>query len=73
MDDDRDPIENDPEFKDIIEAVMSEVMEELADHPSNGKLGFCHAIWSAKKRILKEKYGIDWRTPKEMNPINFYD
>jgi hypothetical protein len=73
MDDNHDPIEDDPKFKAVIEAVMIEVMEELANHPSKGKLGFCHAVWCVKQRILKEKHGIKWRTPKEMNSLNFYD
>jgi hypothetical protein len=73
MDNDHDPIEDDPKFKAVIESVMSEVMAELKDHPNNGKLGFCHTIWAIKRRILKEKHGIKWRTPKEMNPMNFYD
>jgi hypothetical protein len=73
MDDDRDPIEDDPKFKAVIEVVMSEVMAELADHPWKDKLGFCHVIWGTKKRILKEKHGIEWRSPREMNPMNFYD
>jgi hypothetical protein len=72
-DDKCDPIDCDPKFKPILEAVMKEVMEELADHPRKGETGFCHIIWGRKKRILKEKYGLDWRTPREMNPMNFYD
>ena len=73
MDDDHDPIEDDPKFKAIIEAVMVEVMAELADHPRKGQLGFCHVLWGTKKRILKDRHGFDWRSPREMNPMNFYD
>lgn len=35
--------------------------------------GYCHMFWIAKKKILKEKFGIDWRTPAEMNPWIIYD
>ena len=37
------------------------------------RIGFCHAYWEAKKKILKEDYGIDWMTPAELNPDNCYD
>ena len=36
-------------------------------------LGSCHWWWSAKKRLLKEKYGIDWLTPSECNPNVRFD
>lgn len=38
-----------------------------------GKLGYCHLIWCKRKRILKEKYNIDWKTPAEMNPDVIFD
>lgn len=35
-------------------------------------LGFCHAKWAIQKRLLKERYNIDWKTPAEKHPeINF--
>lgn len=35
-------------------------------------LGSCHRLWSLQKTILKEKYGITWYTPSELNPdVNF--
>jgi len=30
-------------------------------------------FWGEKKRILKEKYGINWKTPAELNPETMYD
>jgi len=68
-----DPIDCDPKFKAILDTVMTEVENELANHEMKGQPGFCHFIWARKKRILKEKYGLDWRTPRERNPMNFYD
>lgn len=32
-------------------------------------IGSCHVYWGEQKRILKEKYGIDWETPSEENPL----
>jgi len=37
------------------------------------QLGSCHWIWAEKKRILKEKYGIIWYAPSEVNPDCIYD
>ena len=35
-------------------------------------LGSCHAIWAIEKKIYRERYGIEWHTPQEMQPeINF--
>lgn len=36
-------------------------------------LGSCHWLWGMKKRILKEKYGIIWYAPSEVNPDCIYD
>lgn len=37
------------------------------------KLGSCHWLWGMKKHILKEKYGITWYTPAELDPDVIYD
>ena len=37
------------------------------------QLGSCHWIWAMKKRILKEKYGITWYAPSEVNPDCIFD
>ena len=79
-----DPIENNPRYIEIADTV-DEMAKEAAieDHkqhfpdvhvsPSNFGMGFCHVIWRHKKRILKEQYGIDWKSPAEMNPHIWYD
>lgn len=36
-------------------------------------LGKCHTLWYAKKKLLKEKYNIDWLTPTECNPGAIFD
>lgn len=46
---------------------------ELENHPFKGEMGFCHIYWPTRKRILKEKYNIDWKTPPEENPGVLYD
>ena len=37
------------------------------------QLGSCHTLWALQKRILKEKYGITWYTPAELNPDVKFD
>ena len=68
-----DPIEDDPSIKPIIEAADKEAQAELMHNQSRGHLGFCHVFWGTKKRILKEKYGVDWNDPSEMNPDILFD
>ena len=50
-------------------------METLvrAETGKGGYLGFCHEYWAAKKEVLREKYGIDWRSPAERYPHIIFD
>lgn len=66
----RDPIENDPKYKEIIRQVDEEVKAELGD---SGPMGFCHLAWGLKKKILLERYGISWKSPADMNPFTEFD
>lgn len=50
------------EAEPIIEELIKEKLGELYDH-----MGACHAIWYHRKRLLMEKYGIEWFTPVELN------
>ncbi len=59
--------------KRLIDAANADTEAELADSPGRGSMGFCHTFWETKKRILKEKYGIEWLTPAEENPWDNYD
>lgn len=54
------------------------LLEMFPDKPEHAarlfiQLGSCHWIWAMKKRILKEKYGITWYTPAELNPDVIFD
>ncbi|NVM04088.1 MAG: hypothetical protein HWN67_17285 [Candidatus Helarchaeota archaeon] len=69
----RDPIENDPEMKKIIDKAYKEAEIILAKHERRGKVGFSKIFARKVKEILKEKYGIDWKTPSEMNPRLKFD
>ncbi len=68
-----DPIEDDPKYKNAFDAIDTEVDEILKDDPWRGHTGFGHVFWNTKKKLLKEKYGIDWRSPREMNPHIIFD
>jgi hypothetical protein len=68
-----DPIEDDPKIQVQLKAADEEADQELAQKGVKNKAGSCHVFWEPKKRILREKYGIDWRTPAEMNPEITFD
>jgi hypothetical protein len=75
----RDPIEDDPAMQPILRAVEHEAQEEMKRLRENEgraeeyQLGDSHAYWGIKKRIPREKYGIEWRTPRELNPHVAFD
>lgn len=66
-----DPIEDDPEIAKVIQQAEQET-EEAVRSCKRG-MGFCHLVWNTKQQILKEKYGIEWFTPVEMNPAIIFD
>jgi len=68
-----DPIEEDPRYADVFKKIDAEVDESLGITSKGGGRGYIHVIWETKKRILKGKYKIDWRTPAELNPQVRFD
>ena len=55
------------------ELVSQEALKEGLLNEANGVyypvgLGVCHSIWAMKRSHLKEKYGIIWQSPSELNP-----
>lgn len=63
-----DSIEDKEEYKEIFKKVKLEVEKALNDKGVQRGLGYIHIFESYKKKILKEKYGIEWKTTQEMNP-----
>ncbi len=66
-----DPIEDSPEHA----AAFAEA-DTLVDAEFDGvpyRRGHCYSVWAARKRILLERFGIDWLTPQEMNPGSVFD
>lgn len=65
-----DPVEYSPKYL----AIKKDLDKELAPMRSHdGGIGYCYSIWGRKKKILKEKYGIDWKNPHELNPWIIFD
>lgn len=67
----RDPVEYTDEWEDIIYDAEEELDRRFANHPKG--MGFCFMYWNAKQDLLKEKYGIEWRSPSQMNPRVMFD
>lgn len=68
----RDPQESNPAFRRLLEAAVAEA-EAIVQAQGIRDLGACHAIWGETKRILRERHGLSWRTPAEMNPEVMFD
>ena len=66
-----DPVEWTSEYESVIDEVLKKVSARLKGHPRG--MGFCHAFWYAKAAVLREDYGIEWRSPAVMNPGTMFD
>jgi hypothetical protein len=66
-----DPIEDDPRYRAILDKTERKARKECKDR--KGQMGYCHAFWGAKQRILAEKYHIEWKSPAELNPYWKFD
>lgn len=70
-----DPVEDTDEYRSVVEEADIAAQAELEstsharrDSEDGIYFSWCYAFWEIKKRILKEKYNIDWRTPAELSP-----
>lgn len=61
----RDPVEYTREWEDICYDVEAELEARFCNAPR--QRGLCYRIWNAKRELLKDKYGIDWKSPAQMN------
>lgn len=66
-----DPVEYSREWEKIYYDVEDELDRRLANVPR--QMGFCFQYWAMKRELLMEKYGIDWRSPSQMNPRVMFD
>lgn len=65
-------------LRESTEEKLNEAKMLLPYHPEQAaqvfmQIGSCHRLWAIQKSILKEKYGITWYTPAELNPEIKYD
>ncbi|GEM_PF-965566 len=65
-----DPVELTDDYLAIELELERAIRAEIGEP---GYKGYCHRYWSAKKRILRETYHIDWKSPAELNPGVCYD
>ena len=65
-----DPVQNRPEWEEIIYEVEKELDEQFRG--VDRFMGFCHQYWSAKRAALAKR-GIEWRSPQQMNPRVRFD
>lgn len=63
-----DCIEDKEEYRKIFQKVELETEKVLKDKGVKKGLGYIHIFESYKKKLLKEQYGIEWKTTQEMNP-----
>lgn len=66
-----DPVEYTWQWEKIYYDVEAELDRRLANVPR--QMGFCFQYWAMKRELLMEKYGIDWRSPSQMNPRVMFD
>lgn len=66
-----DPVEWSAHWEEVIDRVDEKVDTLLADHPRG--MGFCYAFWSARRETLLEEFGIEWRSPAQMNRGVIFD
>ncbi len=65
-----DPIEQTPQYKAIEDELEQAIEDEIGSGSYRGK---CHLYWHTKKRILREKYHMEWHSPAELNPRVKFD
>ena len=65
-----DDVERSEEWERYIYEVEKKVDAEMKGTPRG--MGFCFGYWSAKRSVL-ERYGIEWRSPRQMNPRVLFD
>ena len=71
--------EEEKNIEDYMKILKPEIIKELRkldliDENGNPKqIGVCHTEWAITKRLMKERFGIDWKTPAELTPWIDFD
>lgn len=66
-----DPVEWSARWEEVIDQAEEIAYKNLSDHPRG--MGFCHALWHEKRRVLCEQFGVKWRSPAMMNRGVLFD
>jgi hypothetical protein len=53
-------------------AELEQRFPAVADLFRSGR-GLCHRTWARIKELLRERHGIEWRSPRELNPWVIFD
>ena len=61
-----DPQESDPKLRATFAAADAAAERRVGNVKRDDR--FVFRFWSEKKSILRQKYGIEWKTPAELNP-----
>lgn len=67
----RDRVEYTRRWEEIFYDLEEELNRRFESVPRH--LGMCFEIWRVKSELLKERYGIDWKSPRQMNPRVRFD
>jgi ABC-type Zn uptake system ZnuABC Zn-binding protein ZnuA len=67
----RDPVENTEEYLAILPELETKI-EAALKGVKRGR-GFAFQHWRVKKEILLRDYGIEWKSPRELNPRIRFD
>lgn len=60
-----DPVEDTPEYQAIKDELEAKILERMGGEMTRGN---AYMYVDLKKEILKKDYGIDWKSPQELNP-----
>lgn len=62
-----------PNYDLLEKKISKETDKRLKNDKHRDQLGFCHTYWEEMATIAKEKYGIIWLSPAQLNPGVLYD
>lgn len=60
-----DPIEDTPAYQAIQDELHEKILARMGGEMNRGN---AHMYPGLKKEILKKEYGMDWKSPQELNP-----
>ena len=66
----KDPVEWTARWEEVIDEADRMAEEKLKGYPRG--MGFCFSYWHEREKALRQ-FGIEWRSPAEMNPRVRFD